>query len=70
MEFKIMDTRKYFDMFLGTKLCVTSKRRRKDEMCEILIFRRETLEGEKKNPENDIFVKRRSQTKQRDEEKV
>lgn len=24
----------------------------------------------KKNPENDIFVKRRSQTKQRDEEKV
>lgn len=46
----IMDTRKYFDMFLGIlvvkagiKLCVTcmemkmkrKKRRRRDEMCEI-----------------------------------
>lgn len=50
MEFKIMDTQKYFDMFLGIKLCVVSthKKKKEDEMCEILSLSwRETLEGEK-----------------------
>lgn len=32
-----MDTRKYFDMFLGIKLCVIFE----DEMCEILFNMKE-----------------------------